>query len=202
MDDGEGTAAEGAHSRLEAELRRLVQLAAADRAALGPLIELVQPHVVRYCRSRLIGSCGIQTADDVAQDILVAVCDAVARFVPGESAVLAFVFGIARNKIADAFRAAGRDRSTPSDAVPDAVDDEPGPEPAAVTATETDRLRMHLHELPAAHREVIVMRVALGYSAGEVAALLGSTPGAVRVTQHRAMTRLRALMSQPATPEP
>jgi RNA polymerase sigma-70 factor (ECF subfamily) len=36
------------------------------------------------------------------------------------------------------------------------------------------------------------MRVVVGLSAEETAAAVGSSPGAVRVAQHRALTRLRA----------
>jgi RNA polymerase sigma-70 factor (ECF subfamily) len=52
-------------------------------------------------------------------------------------------------------------------------------------------LRRMLDELPDAQREVLVLRVALGLSAVETAALVGSTPGAVRVAQHRGLARLR-----------
>ena len=36
-----------------------------------------------------------------------------------------------------------------------------------------------------------VLRIAVGLSAEETALIVGSTPGAVRVTQHRALNRLR-----------
>jgi RNA polymerase sigma-70 factor, ECF subfamily len=36
-----------------------------------------------------------------------------------------------------------------------------------------------------------VLRIAVGLSAEETAQIVGSTPGAVRVTQHRALNRLR-----------
>ena len=63
-----------------------------------------------------------------------------------------------------------------------------------------DRELLHelLTELPDAQREVLVMRVAMGYSAEETARTVGSTPGAVRVTQHRAMLRLRTLLAKRA----
>ena len=48
-----------------------------------------------------------------------------------------------------------------------------------------------LDALPDAQREVLVLRVALGLTAEETAALVGSTPGAVRIAQHRGLARLR-----------
>lgn len=204
VDHGEGIGDElSPEARREAELRRLVAAAAAgDESALDRLLRSIEPYVVKYCRARLPTSGGgIQNADDVAQDVLLAVCDAVGRFTPGTAAVMAFVYGIARNKVADAFRSAGRDLSTPTDILPDAVDDEPGPEPSAVSSSDSARLRRLLEHLSPHHREVLVLRIALGFGGSEVATMLGSTPGAVRVTQHRALTRLRALMSEHATPD-
>jgi hypothetical protein len=43
---------------------------------------------------------------------------------------------------------------------------------------------------------VLVLRVAVGMSAEETAQAVGSTTGAVRVTQHRALARLRRFIQQ------
>jgi RNA polymerase sigma-70 factor (ECF subfamily) len=51
-----------------------------------------------------------------------------------------------------------------------------------------------LHRLTPRQREVVMLRHVAGLSAEEVAHIVGSTPGAVRVTQHRALNRLRAVM--------
>jgi RNA polymerase sigma-70 factor, ECF subfamily len=183
-------------ARREAELDALAGMAAAgDRDALNHLLGLLRTPVVRYCRARMGEGIGLQTAEDVAQDVLLAVCGALGRYRPGETAAMAFVYGIARNKVVDAFRAAGRDHSEPTDAVPDAVSDGPGPESSAVLGTEVSELRTMLEQLPAAHREVLVLRIALQFSAEETARAVGSTSGAVRVTQHRAMAKLRAMLA-------
>ena len=189
-------------SSIDTEPDHLARLAATgDRAAVEAFLRAISPPVVRFCRSKLIGSSGTQTADDVAQEVLMAVCESLPRFRLDGSSVMAFVFGIARYKLVDAFRASGRDRSTPSESVPDTADLDPGPEFAAILSTETARLKLALAQLPEHHREVLVMRVALGYSAAEVARILGTTPGAVRVTQHRVLVKLRALLAEQATPE-
>jgi len=48
-----------------------------------------------------------------------------------------------------------------------------------------------LQALPAKQREILVLRVVVGLSAKETADAVGSTPGAIRVAQHRALARLR-----------
>ncbi len=183
-------------ARREAELDTLAGMAAGgDTEALNRLLGLLRTPVVRYCRARMGEGIGLQTAEDVAQDVLLAVCSALVRYRPGETAALAFVYGIARNKVVDAFRAAGRDHSEPTDSVPDAMSDRPGPETMAVLGTEVGELRDMLEQLPPAHQEVLVLRIALQFSAEETARAVGSTAGAVRVTQHRAMAKLRAMLA-------
>lgn len=180
----------------DAELNDLARLASAgDRLALDQLLARIRPMVLQYCRARIgNGMLGSQAAEDVAQDALLAVCGALGRWRP-EKRVMAFVYGIASNKVVDAYRAAGRDRSVPTDGVPDSPDLSPGPEQSAMLGSEVAELRAMLDELPEHHREILVLRLALGLSAVEVAQTVGSTSGAVRVTQHRALTRLRELVA-------
>ena len=82
------------------------------------------------------------------------------------------------------------------------MDDGPLPDHAceAVLDESLDaRLVAALRQLTPEQREVVVLRIALGYSAEEVARQLGTTAGAVRVTQHRALAKLRALLADPVT---
>ena len=52
-----------------------------------------------------------------------------------------------------------------------------------------------LSVLPEKQREILILRVVVGMSAEETAAAIGSTAGAVRVAQHRALARLKAEIS-------
>ncbi|MHA6620224.1 RNA polymerase sigma factor ShbA [Pseudonocardia sp. DLS-67] len=181
-------------ARRDAELNRLAGLASGgDRQALESLLARIRPMVVQYCRARIgLGTLGTQSAEDIAQDTLFAVVGALQRWRP-EKRVMSFVYGIASNKVVDAYRAAGRDRSVPTEVVPDAPDVEHGPEQAALHGGMVAELRDLLDQLPEQHREILVLRVALGMTAIETAAAVGSTSGAVRVTQHRALAKLREL---------
>lgn len=119
-----------------------------------------------------------------------AVLTALPRYRDEGRPIEAFAFGIAGHKIADAARAAVR-AATPVADWPDAVDPTPGPEEQAVHRSEVDRAYALLGTLPAQLREIVVLRVAVGLSAEETGAVLGMSPGAVRVAQHRALARLR-----------
>ena len=104
---------------------------------------------------------------------------------------LAFVYGIAAHKVADAYRAAGRDLAYPTDSIPEHGSDEPDPEQAALEGDSVTRMSELLEILPDKQREILILRVVVGLSAEETAEAVGSTPGAVRVAQHRALARLK-----------
>jgi RNA polymerase sigma-70 factor, ECF subfamily len=104
---------------------------------------------------------------------------------------LAFVYGIAAHKVADAHRAAGRNKSDPTDVLPERLSVEAGPEQLAMNSDSAARMEALLKILPEKQREILILRVVVGMSAEEVAEAVGSTAGAVRVAQHRALARLK-----------
>ena len=122
----------------ELDLASLAGLAAmGDDAAAGVLLSRLRPLVLRYCRARLgrSGRGSYGTADDVAQEVCLAVLTALPRYRDLGRPFTAFVFGIAAHKVADAHRAASRDPSSPTEVLPDRADETAGPE-AAVVASE------------------------------------------------------------------
>ncbi len=108
---------------------------------------------------------------------------------------LAFVYGIASHKVIDAHRAAARSRTVPVAEVPDSPTFEPGPESSAMAGSAAATMSRLLAALPPAQQEVLRLRVAVGLSAEETAEALGMTAGAVRVAQHRALGKLRAVLN-------
>jgi RNA polymerase sigma-70 factor, ECF subfamily len=163
-----------------------------DQEAVATLFAWIRPAIVRYCRSR-IGRSGsaFSSADDVAQEICMAVLGALARYGDEPESFLPFVYGIAAHKVADHYRRAGRDRSDPAADVPDGIDTGASPEQQIMAADLRDRLDQLLATLPPRQREILVLRLVVGLSAQETASAVGLTPTAVRVTQHRALAKLR-----------
>ena len=107
---------------------------------------------------------------------------------------LAFVYGIAAHKVVDAHRAAGRSRSVTVADVPESISTETGPEQNAVDGSVAGTMAALLGTLPVNQQEILRLRVAVGLSADETASALGMTAGAVRVAQHRALTKLRGML--------
>src|SRR3954447_25530648 len=166
-----------------------------DRRARDELLALIQPLVLRYCRGKMGRQESVLgSADDVAQEVCVAVVSALGSYQPAGLSFRAFVYGIAAHKVADAFRAIGRNRAEPVAELPDVAVAAIGPEQHALTAERSTALGALLAHLTPRQREVRVLRVAVGLWGEEAARAVGSTAGTVRVTQHRALTRLRRLL--------
>jgi RNA polymerase sigma-70 factor (ECF subfamily) len=177
-----------------ASLRDLtVQAARGNQAAAAALLEQIRPMVLRYCRGRLGQISGhYDVADDVAQEVCIAVLTALPRYRDMGRPFASFVYGIASHKVADARRNATR-LAIPTRDLPDSPDTSPGPEETVVADLEAERARALLARLPPHQRELVVLRVLTGLSAEETGSALGMSPGAVRVAQHRALARLRAI---------
>jgi RNA polymerase sigma-70 factor (ECF subfamily) len=167
----------------------------ADPDATAALLAHLRPGIVRYCRARL-GRVGgaYTTADDVAQEVCLALLRAMPRYRDEGRPFAAFVYGIAAHKVADAQRAAVRDGDTaPVDTLADHPDAAPGPEQQALRTDVARRLSGLLAQLSEQQREIILLRVAVGLPADEVGAIVGMSAPAVRVAQSRALARLRTL---------
>lgn len=168
-----------------------------DRVAVDYVLRTIRPLVVRYCRARLGRSeRTFASADDVAQEVCMAVLTALPSYRDQGRPFLAFVYGIAAHKVIDAHRAAGRNKSDPVADIPDSPQVGDGPEQQALRFESAGEMGRLLEVLPEKQREILVLRVVNGLSAEETAEAVGSTPGAVRVAQHRALARLRKAMTE------
>jgi RNA polymerase sigma-70 factor (ECF subfamily) len=166
-----------------------------NNRARDELLALIHPLVLKYCRARLGRQESLMgSADDVAQDVCMAVVGALPNYQLKGLSFRAFVYGIAAHKVTDAFRAIGRNRAEPVADLPDGPVTADGPEHRLLAAEMSARLGALLKHLTARQREVLVLRLAVGLSAEETAQAVRSTPGAVRVTQHRALGRLRRIL--------
>lgn len=176
---------------VDSELVR--RAARGEQAAAAELLRRIMPGVVRYCWAQL-GSLRHApfSPDDVAQDVCLAVFEALPRFRERGLPFASFVFRIASNKVADAYRAARAATEVRSiEGAPEPVDGRWDPERLAVVMDLSRRMMLLLDELTGTQREIVVLRVAAGLSAEEVGAALDMTPAAVRMAQSRALARLR-----------
>jgi len=176
-------------------LGEIASRATTDSVAREDLLRRVRDLAVRYARVRL-GRFGAEDlAQDVAQEVCMAVLTALPTYEERGLPFEAFVYRITSRKLADVQRAAMRG-PTPVEEVPDRVDDGPTPEATAIIRDEAATALSLMERLPATQREILILRVAAGLSTDETATALGLTTGAVRVAQHRALGRLRTLLAE------
>ena len=134
-------------------------------------------------------------AEDLLQETFLRVFRARATY-EGEGQFRAWLFTIARRLVID-WR---RSRKLAWSDDPAALETTAGPTRADDRTAVRDlivRLERALRRLPEGQREVVLLSRHAGLDAGQVAQVTGSTPGAVRVTLHRALQRLHELLDEP-----
>jgi RNA polymerase sigma-70 factor (ECF subfamily) len=180
------------------KLEGFVRDAATGRpGAVEDALAVIRPIVEQYCHSRLPRrSQSYASVDDVVQEICLAVLKALHEYVDRGASFLHLVRVIASNKVADAYRAGARDRSILMAEVPDRPMAGNGPEWHALLMDSRQRLTKLLNCLPPVHQEILILRVAGGFSAIETGETLGLTAGNVRTIQQRALTRLRIMITR------
>jgi RNA polymerase sigma-70 factor (ECF subfamily) len=133
-------------------------------------------------------------AEELMQRTFVKIIEALPRFEPRRGVPFrAWVFRVARNVCIDEHRTAHT--VVGLEAVTNRPTELPGPEQALEAALERSELLALLERLPPDQHDVLVYRFFAGLSPREVAALVHKSEGSVRVTQHRALNRLRVLLS-------
>lgn len=164
---------------------RLVLMAQADARAFAPLYGRYADPVYRYCYRKL-GNPDL--AADATAQVFVQALAALRRYRPEGNSFRAWIFTIAHNVIVDHFRA--RRPVAPIAAAAHVPTAEPSPEETMLRHEAGSTVRALLATLPPEQRQILELRLA-GLTGGEIATVLGRTPGAVRVAQARAFARLR-----------
>src|SRR5215218_11501633 len=146
-----------------------------------------------YCRSRLGDA---SAAEDAASTVFIRALAAGPRY--DDPSLRSWLFTIAHNVVANAFRAARPEASLES------AWDVPDPvsllEDAIVAGDERDRLLDALRQLPEDQRRVVELRMG-GLTGPEIAHLLNRSHGAVKMLQLRAYAGLRELLADTARDE-
>jgi RNA polymerase sigma-70 factor (ECF subfamily) len=168
------------------------RLAAAYRAGdERAAAELIRRHAPALGRFLYSSGAGPDEIDDLVQEALFRAFRRLDGW-RGEASFRSWLFAIASNVLRDEYRRRkGKqvlsiaDRDLPGGSDPHA-------ELAAVEAEE--RLRRGIASLPRLQREVFLLRTQEGSGYVEIAAALGTTPGAARVHYHHAVKKLKELV--------
>jgi RNA polymerase sigma-70 factor, ECF subfamily len=157
----------------------------------GAAAELVRRHLGAIGRFLYSSGAGRSDVEDLVQETLFRAFRKVDSW-RGEASFRSWLFTIAGNLLRDEYRKQkGRQVISIDDRdLPDRADPE-----ADLAATEAEhRVRDGLARLPRLQREVFLLRAQEGREYGDIAAALGTTPGAARVHYHHAVKRLKELV--------
>jgi RNA polymerase sigma-70 factor, ECF subfamily len=144
-------------------------------------------------------------AEDLTGSTFVSAIEGLPKFRGPVEALGGWLFQIARHDLYDHRRKQSRSRIEPLDdnlteaAASDAIVD---PEELAIDRLEGSRVMGALRELSPDQREVLLLRMAGGMTAPEVAAVLGKTTGAVKALQHRGLASLARVLGLRSPDEP
>jgi RNA polymerase sigma-70 factor (ECF subfamily) len=136
-------------------------------------------------------------AEDLTGTTFVSAIEGLPRFYGPIEALGGWLFGIARHDLYDHRRRQARSRIEPLEqhlpeaaAAAGATD----PEELAIERLEGSRVLAALRQLSPDQREVLLLRMAAGLTAPEVAETLGKTTGAVKALQHRGLASLARVL--------
>jgi RNA polymerase sigma factor (sigma-70 family) len=144
-------------------------------------------------------------AADITADVFHAVIASAAGYRPQRGGEVAWLYGIARNRIADQARQRAREdaRRRRLAGRRHLDDDDIGRLEERIDATRAARALYHrLAVLPDSERAVLELVAVDGLSVGDAAAVLGIRAGTARIRLFRARRALRSNEPEPATVDP
>jgi RNA polymerase sigma-70 factor, ECF subfamily len=202
---GTGAKQEGV-SRVGLTAADLVGARRREPAAVTRVYAAYAPGLFRFF---LVAVGDRPTAEDLTGDVFKSAIEGLPRFRGPVEALGGWLFSIAHHDLSDFRRKQARSPGiTPLDhtleeaALAAGADD---PEELAIERIEGERVLAALRQLSPDQREVLLLRMAAGLTAPEVAAIVGKTTGAVKALRHRgvaSLARVLGVTSDTSSPEP
>jgi RNA polymerase sigma-70 factor, ECF subfamily len=161
-----------------------------DREAFGRLYDIYSKRIYAYIYYRTLRR---EAAEDLTGTVFLKALEGLAGYEPGPGGFAAWIYGIARNAVADHYRRESRLESLESrgaglwdlaDGTDLALD--------AENRVLWERVAPIMAGMPSEQREILVMRIWDGLPHAEIARILGKSEGACKMAYSRAMASLRA----------
>jgi len=183
--------ATNSYERTSDQVRALVERARqGDEQAWEALFRRAYPKLLSYASRRL--PTQEQAKDAVGETMTRGVAN-IERLRGEGGGFDAWMYGIMRHVVLDAQRLLSREGPG---FIPDVADASPLPGDRVVARDDAIEVRQAFDRLSPADQELLELRVVAQLSADEVASVLGRRPGAVRMAQSRALSRLRDLLGE------
>jgi RNA polymerase sigma-70 factor (ECF subfamily) len=183
----------------EADVSAFVDKSArGDAEAFGKLYDIYMERIYKYVYYH---TGEAMVAEDLTQDIFIKAWGAINRFEWKGQPFSSWLFRIAHNCTVDYYRSAQRDSMLKEQMAINSIESESG-RAAANPVQELEQKLTHqellesIAHLSPAQKEVIILKFLEGMENDEIARITGKKEGAIRITQMRALTSLREIMSR------
>ncbi len=188
-------------SPAQREQQRSLQLILAiqegDPAAAVALYDQHRASVYSY----LVRMSSQQQADDLLQDVWLAVFKDIDRYDMSRASFRSWLFGIAHNRLRSEWRRQQRLQEEADESIESRTDDAlPSPEDQAAVRARIVDLEHCLGSMPARLRAVLLLALVEGLSHGEIAAALGIENAASRARLRRGRLWMQRCLSGRGTP--
>jgi RNA polymerase sigma factor (sigma-70 family) len=174
------------------------------RQQFAELYQQYLPSVWHYVRSRVPGH---HQAQDVTSEVFVRAWQGLPRYNPDRAPLRAWLFGIAHHAVADWWRrerpgGTPRETAVPQEllhliqGVPLVPAPDLSPDAAVLAAERQAALRRAVAQLSQREQDALALRFAGGLKSAEVAAVLGLSEGATKMLIHRAIQKLKGVITR------
>jgi RNA polymerase sigma-70 factor (ECF subfamily) len=181
-------------SGIELTAADLVAARRRDPAAVTRIYQAYAPALLRF----FVAAVGDRhAAEDLTGTVFTAAIESLPGFRGEINKLGGWLFRIARHDLYDYRRRVARVRTENLDDVLDEaalVENAPDPQDLAIERLDASRVMAALQQLSTDQREVLLLRLAAGLTAPEVATTLGKTTGAVKSLQHRGLASLARVL--------
>ncbi|MFV9504293.1 MAG: RNA polymerase sigma factor [Oscillochloridaceae bacterium umkhey_bin13] len=161
----------------------------ADPQALTAIYERYAPEIYRYIYYR-VGDA--ELARDLQADVFVRMLEGIDRYEERGWSIGAWLYSIANARTVDCLRRSGHYATATLDPEALAV---AGPDELLDQSNACAVVSRAMAQLNERHRQVLLLRTSYGLSLDETARQLGCSVGAIKSLQHRALERLRTLVT-------
>ncbi len=174
------------------ELSKLIrQVQKGDLDAFGKLYDRYYNPVYAFVLHQV---AAVADAEDITAGVFLEALEKINGFSWRGAGFEAWLFSIARHDVLDHFRRRGRNRES---AINDRHMDIPAAkhvETTAEAAWDRQTLRDAIWQLSDDQQQVLLLKLMVNFSNGQIAAVLSKSEGAVKALQHRALINLRKIL--------
>lgn len=164
----------------------LVERAKQDPTAFGELYDRHFHQIYRFVFSRVRDQ---NAAEDVTSEVFIKALRGIGRYQHTGRPFSAWLYQIAVNAVHDRYRSARPTEDIDQQIAISAPG--PGIEEVALQNDEIRRIWAIVEKLPRAQRTALVLKFQEDMKIDDIAAVMGKTPGAVKLLIHRGVSRLR-----------